>query len=293
MKKIFVLIIFLCFALSACRETSVKVKHVDYPYAVIQGHRLIAFQLDEDGGISGKEEVRLPTEEAGNIQMRDLLETSDAYYATTSSGKSNENIIKISKKDWTVTTKPIKYQGMGLVAKGDAIYAVSTMGGLYKYDKNLKQLADNQLIQGTAVFEDLVTVGDDLYVLGQQGEYDENHNYKGNSLLWRLDDDLKPAETIVLSETGAIMNMTAVGSKIYMTMTSQGKLANGEPAPADKILTYDTATREQEVVHTGLDNPGEIAYNAERNELYVHRDNHRDRAVLYHLYTRQKPKSIL
>lgn len=98
MKKIFFLIIFLCFVLSACRETSVKVKHVDYPYAVIQGHRLIAFQLDEDGGISGKEEVRLPTEEAGNIQMRDLLEMSDAYYATTSSGKSNENIIKISKK---------------------------------------------------------------------------------------------------------------------------------------------------------------------------------------------------
>lgn len=285
MKKLFFLLVCLCLALVACRETSVKVKHAEYPYALIQGHRLIAFQLDEDGEISGKEEVRLPTDVAGDIQMRDLIETSDAYYATTSSGKANQDIIKISKKDWTVTTKPIKYQGMGLVAKGDSIYVLSMMGGLYQYDQNLKQLADNQLIEANASFYDMALVGKDLYVLGQQGEYDENHNYKGKSLLWRLDNDLRAVETIVLDDTGAIMNMATIGSKIYMTMTSQGKLSNGEPAPADKILTYDTMTKEQELVHTGQDSPMEIAYNPKRDELYVRKDSHQNRVVLYYLYT--------
>lgn len=285
MKKLFLLLVCLCGVLGACRETSVKVQHTEYPYAIIQGHRLIAFQVDEGGGISGKEEVRLQTEEAGGIQKRDLLETDDAYYATTSSGKSNDNLIKISKKDWTVTTKPIKYQGMGLVAKGDYLYTVSTMGGLYKYDKNLEQVADNQLIQGNAVYDDLVAVGDDLYVLGGRWEYDDENNFHSENILCRLDDELNSVETIVLADTGAIMNMVAVGNKLYMTMTAQGDRPDGEPAGADKILSYNTETGEQEIVHTGILYPSEIGYNVARDELYIHRDDHTDKQDIYHLYS--------
>lgn len=286
MKKFIFLVVFLCFTfLVSCRGTSVKVQRTDYQYAIIQGNRLIAFQLDNAGAIIGKEVVRLPTEEAGEIRMRDLLETSDAYYATTLSGKANQNLIRISKKDWTVATKPIKYQGMGLVAKGDYLYALGIMGGLYKYDKKLQQVADQQLIQGRAAFDDMVVVGDDLYVLGQRGEYDENHNYHGDSILCRLDDELNTVETIVLSDAGGVMNMVAVGNKLYMTMTVQGKLPSGEPAPADKVLIYDTKSKEQEVVHIGLNSPYEIGYNAVRDELYVRRDSHQDNLVIYHLYS--------
>lgn len=285
MKKYLGLLCFLCLVLVGCSPTAQKIENKEYNAAVIQGKRLIAFQMTDQGTISGKEEIALINDAFDTLQMRDTVETKEAYYGTSSNGKAGDYLMKVSKKDWSVTIRDLNFQSIGMVAKGDQLYLLSEQGGVYRLNQKLEQVADNQLITGPASLSDLVMVGDQLYALGNRGSYDEENNYIGESVLYRLDEDMKIADTIVLSEQGAIMNMVAVDKKIYLTMTSQGDLPNGEPALADKLLTYDTETGEQAVHHLGIDGPREIGYNAKRNELYIRQEKLENNQVIYHLYS--------
>lgn len=282
MKKITLLFFLACSFLVACQAKEVTPK--DYDYALLQDKRLIAVQIDNQDRLSSKEEISLADASLSGLVARNLLETSDAYYSSTVFGKESESLVKIDKQTLTLTSKQVNFQTMGLVAKGDQLYRLTGTGELAILDQDFKEIQHSKLDLPATAFYDLIWLGDSLYVLANQAK-EEGGSLISLSLLIRLNEKLEQVETIQLTESGAVLNMTAAAGKIYLTMTSQGQQTSGEPTPSSHLLVYDPETGQQDLLQLSMDFPSDIGYNALREELYIKSEAHQENTLLYHLYS--------